>query len=182
MILSLNPKKKKIVKKIRKLLKKKLKKLDTESGDEYTKLKALQIADGEAQIYYLVDEEKLIIQIKEIINHSKHELLDFYAVVTLLKYGKVHRSLKGPKFQLNPESNISYNKEFVFGLLFDDILSSSVIIQIQGILNNKNIVASRVLIQLSNFDIIYSSVNKLNEHASKEVDIKQNIGNNEHTK
>jgi hypothetical protein len=42
-------------------------------------------------------------------------------------------------------------------------LSSSVIIQIQGVSNEKKLVASRVFIQLANFDIIYSSIEKLNE-------------------
>jgi hypothetical protein len=159
---SLIPKKKKTVKTLKKWLKKKLNKLNVET-DEFNNLAALQIADGVAQIYYLVNEKKLVVQIKEIVNHSKIELLDFYTVVTLLKFGEVYRSLKGPVFQLKAETSFSYNKEFVFHLLFDDILSSSVIIQIQGVSNEKKLVASRVFIQLANFDIIYSSIEKLNE-------------------
>ena len=134
----------------------------------------MQISDGVAQIFYLVNEEKLVVQIKEIVNHSKIELLDFYTVVTLLKFGEVYRSLKGPIFQLKAGNSFSYNKEFVFHLLFDDIMSSSVTIQIQGVSNDKKVVASRVFIQLANFDIIYSSINKINGGNTKLINSKDN--------
>jgi hypothetical protein len=152
------------VKKLRKWLKKEINS-DKKKGSEIecAKLKLTQIVDGEAQIFYIVDDELLVIQINDLLNCSENILIDFNVCVILSKYGKIHKSLKGPKFNIDAQTTHVYNKEFVFHLLFDDLPSTCVIIQVYGILNDKQIVTSRVLIQLSNFDIIYSSMKMLQE-------------------
>ena len=152
-------------------MKTKLKKLN-ENDNEFTQLKALQIADGVAKIYYLVDQEKLVVQIKEIFNYSQVNFKDFRAVVKLLNYGEIYHSITGPNFNLDAKNVLSYDKEFAFDLAFDNVSLSSVIIQIEGTLDNKNVVASRVFIQQGNFDIIYSSANKFHKIINNKATLK----------
>lgn len=154
---------------------------------DYENLKALQIVDGNAEIYYFADEERLIVQIRELINKSSHNLVDFRVTIILIKYGQVFKTLNGPKFNINALDSTSYNKEFIFKLVFDDLPSSSLIVQIQGKLDSNNrksrIVASRAFIQLGNFDIIYSSRDKqlLNKNNHQDKIVSNNNQNNHMT-
>lgn len=130
-----------------------------EKPEGYNTLKAMQIVDGEAHIFYIADKEKLVVQIMNLINKNSVILIDFNVTITLLKLGKVVKTIDGPK--VNIISVIQYNKEFMFDLPFFDLPATQVVIEVVGQLGGKKVVAARILLHPSNMDIIHSSIERV---------------------